>query len=126
MSLYYNESKKSKDKEFDNVVFEPITQKIIKRKTTNISTISKDIKLKNMSIKQIAIRMKKITSLNKCEKQIEIIYAINYFREFLILIARTSFNKNLIFNVLILFLLIKTSVVLIVLFLKLISEQQFN
>jgi len=79
-----------------------------------------------MFVKQIAICVKKITNLNKREKQIKIIYAINCFREFLILIARTSFNKSLIFNVFSLLLLIKTSVVLIVLSLKLISEQQFN
>jgi len=94
--------------------------------TLHISTISKNIKLKNIFVKQVAIHIKKITSLNKRKKQIEIIYIVNCFREFLILIARTNFNKSLIFNVLSLFLLIKTSVILIVLSLKLISEQQFN
>jgi len=79
-----------------------------------------------MFVKQVAIRVKKIIDLNKRKKQIKIIYVVNYFRKFLILIARTSFNKSLIFNVLSLLLLIKTSVVLIVLSLKLISEQQFN
>ena len=126
MLLYHDESKKLKDKEFDNVVFEQIVQEIIERKTTNISTISKDIKLKNMFVKQIVICVKKITSLNERKKQIKIIYVINYFRKFLILIAKTSFNKSLIFNVLFLFSLVETSVVIIVLFLKLISEQQFN
>jgi len=68
MLLYHDESKKSKDKEFNNVVFEQIAQKIIERKTTNILIISKNIKFKNMFVKQIAIRMKKITNLNKREK----------------------------------------------------------
>jgi len=79
MSLCYNESKKLKDKKFNNVLFEQIVQKIIKRKTTNILTISKNIKLKNIFVKQVAIRIKKITNLNKREKQIEIIYVVNYF-----------------------------------------------
>jgi len=126
MSLCYNEFKKLKNKKFNNVVFEQIAQKIIERKTTNILTISKNIKFKNMFIKQVVIRVKKITNLNKRKKQIKIIYVINYFRKFLILIAKTNFNKSLIFNMLFLLSLIKTSVVLIVLFLKLISEQQFN
>jgi len=126
MLLYYDESKKLKDKEFNNVVFEQIAQEIIERKTTNISIISKNIKFKNMFVKQVAIRVKKITSLNKREKQIEIIYVISCFRKFLILIAKTNFSKSLIFNVFFLLSLIKTSVVLIVLSLKLINEQQFN
>jgi len=77
-------------------------------------------------MKQVAIRMKKITNLDKRKKQIETIYVVNCLREFLILIARTSFNKNLIFNVVSLLSLVETSVVLIILSLKLISEQQFN
>jgi len=68
MSFYYNESKKSKNKKFNNVVFEQIIQKIIKRRTTNISIISKNIKFKNMFVKQVAICMKKITILNKRKK----------------------------------------------------------
>jgi len=51
MSLCYNKSKKSKNKKFNNIVFEQIAQKIIKRKTTNILTILKDIKLKNIFVK---------------------------------------------------------------------------
>lgn len=79
-----------------------------------------------MFIKHIVIRIEKIINLNKRDKQIKIIYIVNYFREFLILIARTSFEKSLIFNVLSLLLSTKISVILIVLFLKLISKQQFN
>jgi len=79
MSLYHNEFKKSKDKKFNNVVFEQIAQEIIERRTMNISTISKDIKLKNMFVKQVAICMKKITSLNKRKKQIKIIYSVDCF-----------------------------------------------
>jgi len=51
MSLYHDESKKLKDKGFDDAIFEQIAQEIIERRTTNISTISKDIKLKNMFVK---------------------------------------------------------------------------
>jgi len=68
MSLCYNEFKKSKNKEFNNVVFEQIAQEIIERRTMNILTISKNIKFKNMSMKQVVIRMKKIIDLDKREK----------------------------------------------------------
>ncbi len=125
-SFYSNETKDSNNKKCDNVDFERIARTIIETQLVYVSIILDNIKLKNMSMNQVVTRLKKIIDLVGRAKQVEAIYIVGCLRQSLILLARTSFGKSLIFNVLSLLHSIKTSVVLIVVSLKLISEQQVN
>ena len=94
--------------------------------STKISLISNNTKLKDMILNQIAIRIFEIFDLNEREKQIEIIHVIACLKKFLILIARISFDKSLIFNMLFLLHFRNTNIVLMMMFLKFIAKQQYE
>ncbi len=121
---YQLESKESNNIKYENIEFEQIARETNKDQSTSVSIISNNIKRQNISLDQVVTQVKKIINLIERKKQIEIIYAIECLQEFLILIAKISFGKNLIFNILFLFYLFETNIVLIVVLLKLISEQQ--
>ena len=94
--------------------------------STGTSLISDNTKLEDMTLDQIAIRIFEISGLNGREKQIEAIHAVACLKESLILIARTSFGKSLVFNMLPLLHPRNTGIVLVVVPLKLIAEQQYE
>ncbi len=122
--LYQSKSKESNNIKYKNIEFEQVARKINENQLASVSIILDNIKRQNMSLDQVAMQVKKIIDLIKQEKQVKTIYAIECLQEFLILIAKINFNKSLIFNVLSLLYLFKTNIVLIIVLLKLISEQQ--
>lgn len=121
-----SEPENSNNMEYEDADFERIAREIIEAQPIDISTISDDTKLQDMSMDQVAKRVHEITGLIGRTKQVEAIHIVGCLRQSLILLARTSFGKSLIFNVLPLLHPSKTSVILIVMPLKLISEQQVN
>lgn len=82
--------------------------------------------MQDIFLNQVVIQVKKIIDLVKQEKQVQIIYAIECLQESIILFAKINFNKNLIFNIFLLFYLFEINIVLIVVSLKLISKQQIK
>ena len=94
--------------------------------STKIFLISNNTKLEDMILNQIVIRIFEIFDLNEKKKQIEIIHVVACLKKFLILIARISFDKNLIFNMLSLLHSRNTSIVLMMMFLKFIAKQQYE
>ena len=94
--------------------------------STEISSISDNTKLEDMTLNQIATRIFEVSGLNGRKEQIEAIHAVACLKESLILIARTSFGKSLVFNMLPLLHPRNTGIVLVVVPLKLIAEQQYE
>ena len=94
--------------------------------STEISSISNNTKLENMILDQITIRIFEISGFKKREKQIKTIHAVACLKKSLILIARINFDKSLIFNMLSLLHSRNTSIVLMIMSLKLIAKQQYE
>lgn len=63
--FYFYKFIELKANKFNNTIFEKIASKINKKETINILTILTNIKLKDIFVKQVAIYIKKIISLNK-------------------------------------------------------------
>lgn len=91
--------------------------------STKIFLISNDTNFENITSKQIVIRFHEMFDIKEKEKQIEIIHVVDCFKKTLILIAKISFDKSLIFNILFLLHFRNTNIVLMIIFLKFIAKQ---
>ena len=90
------------------------------------SAVSADIEVRHMSLAHVALRFREVTGLEGRPQQIEAIHTVGCKRKSLILVAKTSFGKSWVFNMLPLLHPVHIGIVLVVIPLKHIASQQHD
>lgn len=103
-----------------------LEQEVNYNMSTFNSIVSGDVRTEDMTLEQIGQRFFEVSGYQGRPKQLEAIHIVACQRKALILIARTSFGKSLVFNMLPLLHPVLRGIVLVVIPLKHIARQQWE